>query len=330
MNKIVHLSNTPLVGAPGKISYMSCLNGYDSISIVFSDYPEKGKLSNKFLNHSILWSNQDLFLKNHLINKVENADIIHIHNHINPEHLNYFNFNLEHQKFIYHVHSPLREGPLFDEKSEQFDFKFNRKLVVAQYHPRFFNDFIPVPNLVLELPQLNLKKDDEKLRVMYSPTHNRGGRWNTKYTEELESAMQMLQKMKLLDIVSPSQPLSPHVLLEIRRSCHVTIDEIATGSYHQVSLEGLCCGNVVINNADIFSKMMLSNVANSSALPPFLSSSGYDITEKLFELTRNNELVRLHQKRSFEFYTKHLMPNNLFSIYNKIYKELLNENEENS
>ena len=101
MKTIIHLSNTPLVGAPGKVSYLCNENGYDSLSIAFSDYPEKRKLNNKFLSHSILWDKNDTGMCSILRSKIQHADIIHIHNVIHPDHLNNFNFSLNSQKFIY-------------------------------------------------------------------------------------------------------------------------------------------------------------------------------------------------------------------------------------
>lgn len=323
MHKIVHLSNTPLVGAPGKICALANLHHYHAIAIVFNDYPDKNHLDNKFLSHSILWNENEPYLTEHLIKCVENADIIHIHNDIHPQYLRHFNFSLDTQKFIYQTHSPLREGPLFNEKSDGFDFNFDKKLVIAQYHTRFYNEFTPVPNIVLENPSLKLKEPHEKLRIMYSPTHNQNGRWNTKYSKALDDALHMLKSMQKIDIITLKQPLAPNVLLEIRRSCHVSIDEIATGSYHQVSLEGLCCGNVVINNADIFSNLMLSNVAKSNELPPFYTASSEDIAEKLFNLASNDQLVRNLQQKSNNYYQRYLMPNKLFLRYDEIYKELL-------
>ena len=77
-------------------------------------------------------------------------------------------------KFIYKVHSPLREGPNF-VNYEPNKFYFNKKCVVSQYHPRLYPDYKMLPNLVLEKPTLNLINDDEIPRVLFSPAHKRIG-----------------------------------------------------------------------------------------------------------------------------------------------------------
>lgn len=320
MKKIVHLSNTPLVGAPGKLSYLCSKNGYISCSIVLSDYPEKSGLNEKFMKHSILWNKKIPYLSDQLLSYIEEADIIHLHNDFNL-------FNeipwKENQKFIYHIHSPLREGPVFIDKTNFFNVRFSKKLAVGQYHTRHYSDFIPVPNVVLGMPSKNLAEDGQPLRVMYSPTHNRGGRWNNKFSDELNIAISSLEKMKVIEVIKFQSPLPQDTLLEVRKSCHISIDEISTGAYHQVSLEGLCAGNVVINNSDYFSSFMLSSLVNASELPPFYLCNSRNISKNLIALLSNYDMVRYYQKKSFDFFNTYLNPDNLFKIYNLIYSEVL-------
>ena len=320
MKKIVHLSNTPLVGAPGKLSYLCERNGYVSHSIVLSDYPEKSGLNNKFMKYSLLLDRRIPYLADQLRCYIEEADIIHIHNDFNLFHEFEWKSN---QKFIYHIHSPLREGPVFIDKTKIFDIRFSKKLVVGQYHPRHYPDFIPVPNIVLGVPSKNLVVDDQPLRIMYSPTHTRGGRWNNKYSEELNNVIESLVKTRHIEVVKPQSPLPQDVLLEVRRSCHVSIDEISTGAYHQISLEGLCAGNVVINNADYFSSFVLSSLVDAQEMPPFYLCNSSNFFKRISELLVDYDLVRDYQEKSFQFFNKFLGAEKLFKIYDKIYLEVL-------
>lgn len=322
MKKIVHLSNTPLVGAPGKLSYLCEKNGYLSHSIILGDYPEKSGLNEKFMKYSILWNKKIPYLTDQLLSYIEEADIIHIHNDFNIFHDITWKSN---QKFIYHVHSPLREGPIFIDKTNSFGVNFSKKLVVGQYHPRHYPDFYPVPNIVLGAPSKNLVKDDEPLRVMYSPTHKRGGRWNNKFSEELNTVISSLEKMKSIKIIKLDSPLPQDTLLEVRKTCHVSIDEISTGAYHQISLEGLCAGNVVINNADYFSSFMLASLATAPEMPPFYRCNPSNISKNMIALLANYDLVRDYQKKSFDFFDQYLRADKLFEIYNKIYLEILTD-----
>ena len=180
-----------------------------------------------------------------------------------------------------------------------------------------------MPNVVLSKPSFRLKQSGEKLRVMFSPTHSRGGRWNAKYSPELEEALSAFTRMGKIEVITPQSPLTPLALLEMRKSCHVSIDEIVTGSYHQVSLEGLCSGNVVINNSDFFASIMLSNVSGTKDLPPFFQANPKNISERLLELAMNDDLTRHIQKKSFDFFKNNLLPDHLFKVYDNIYKDIL-------
>lgn len=318
---IVHLSNTPLVGAPGKISKQANVAGYKSSSIVLRDYPIKSGLSNRFIDNSILFDKSNYVLMSIINEKIKKADIIHIHNDIHPEMLPIIRKNSG-AHFIYQVHSPLREGPLYFERELDIPLEFSKNLVIAQYQTRHYPYYTPVPNLVLFEPRISLRKDNEKLKVIFAPSHSRGGRWNSKYSENLVNTLHSLSKLGLIDLIEIKSPLSPNELYELRISSHAIIDEIVTGSYHQVSLEGLGSGNVVINNSDFFSSYMLSSVSGACTLPPFYSVSEQNVSEKLVELARSPVLTREYQQKSYEFFIKNLRPNQLFERYKEIYEEL--------
>ncbi|GGZ77676.1 hypothetical protein GCM10007161_06120 [Ignatzschineria indica] len=322
MANIVHISNTPLVGSPGKISWLANENGFNSASIILRDYPLHGGLAEKFTQNSIVYRDDNKQLSSVVTTLIDQADIIHIHNDVSLEFINKFNFG--NKKIVYQVHSPLREGPLYFERSEFMGLEFSKKLVIAQYQTRHYQDYEPVPNIVLGKPHLKLREDTEKLRVLFSPTHKRGGRWNNKYSHKLINVLKSLSELNLIESIEINKPLSPSDLFELRKTCHVSIDEIVTGSYHQVSLEGLCAGNIVINNSDFFSSYMLASVSNAKMMPPFYIASEFDIGEKLLRLAQDVELTREYQKKSYDYYIENLMPEKLFKVYKSIYEELLN------
>lgn len=320
--KIVHFSSTPLVGAPAKIAAAQRMIGCDSISVYEHDYPSSGGLAGKFVDDCFQYGANDPILLEVLREKIRESQIIHIHNTISNEAIEFIKKNSFAAKFIYHVHSPLREGPLYLNRSDYFGLPFERFLAVAQYQPRHYPDFIPVPNIVIASASLNERKNKSLLRVMYTPTHKRGGRWNSKYSEALENAVDSLRKNKKIEVITPAKPIHPELLMEIRRSCHISIDEIATGAYHQVSLEGLCAGNIVINKADYFSKMMLARFAEG-VFPPFVYADYDNIFDVLNDFSNDEEKVRLIQKNSYEYFDKYLTPTKLINSYINIYHDVL-------
>ncbi len=318
--KIIHLTPTPLVGAPGKIAWAQRQKGFDSTCFTFTDYPSKGPLSNKFVDHSILVepSTQNIF---ELF--LESAEIIHIHNFLPPKIMENVRNKNQKAALVYHAHSPMREGPLYYERGFQGG-EYDLHLVVGQYAGRFYPDFIPVPNIVLDAPSVSLRNEGEKLRIMFSPTHKNGGRWNNKHNSELTHTLTYLDKTGRIELVSPSKPVHPNTLLQMRRSCHVSIDEIATGAFHQVSIEGMLCGNAVINRADFLSKSTFANFSDSE-FPPFLYADGDTIDETLIRLVESVSTTREIQMLTHEYAIKHLDYKEQIKHYENAYKHIVFE-----
>lgn len=318
--KIVHISQTPLVDSPRKIS--DGLNFYtedfQSISIIINDYP--GKLSSLFNNRTLNYYKQNELC----LRKISEADIIHIHNQIEEKvEQEIFSFSNDFVKFVYQVHSPLREGPLFFNYTPT-KIKFDKKLVVGQYQPRFYEDFIIVPNLILENPSLNLIKENEKPKILFSPSHKRiGGRWNDKFSNELIDTLNSLKQLNKIELYLVEN-YSPFELYELRKNIHITIDEIVTGSFHQVSLEGLFCGNVVINNSDFFSDLALQNITYSEQEIPFFKANNKNVNERILNLCDNYKEIQKYQKASYEYAKNQLRVVNLIKHYTNVYKDILN------
>lgn len=318
--RIVHVAPTPLVGAPGKIAAAQRGVGHNAVAVVLKDYPKGGPLEGKFLDNSLV---ADDFTARHVEEVVGQADVVHVHNDIPHDFARKLKELNQAAAYIYQVHSPLREGPLYVDRSADIGLPFRKCLVVGQYHPRHYQDFVPVPNLVLDAPSVSLRKPGEKLRVMFSPSHKaEGGRWTSKYSPELLAATEHLHKLGKIDLVFPSVPVHPSVLMEVRRGCHVSIDEIATGGFHQVSLEGLCAGNVVINRADWFCRAAFAQFCGGN-LPPFVYSDGGSVADVLMRLADDaGETARLQQV-SYDFFSTYCAPSRLVEVFDEVYQQVI-------
>jgi len=317
--KVIHLSNTPLVGAPGKIS--ESLNLYSNLTskwLIEKDYPNKIKDMFKTYGNII-----DKYEE--LEQDLVQCDIIHIHNFISNKLEDFVLSKVSKKcKFIYHVHSPLREGPIFYEFNLKSKIKFDRLLAVGQYQPRFYQNHLIVPNIIMFEPTLNLIKNKDKINILFSPAHYKvGGRWNDKVSDNLNSYYKELSKDKRVQ-THDINGVKPEVLYKLRTTMHITIDEVVTGSFHQVSLEGMAAGNVVINNSDYFSNRALESYSSSNI--PFYRCDDFNIKDRINQLINNYDLIRKHQQESFDFFNNHLKPNKLIKIYTNIYEEVMNEN----
>jgi hypothetical protein len=311
--KIVHLSPTPLVGAPGKIAHAQREIGHDSQCVIFNDYPKSGPLCGFFTSQSIV---MDENTRDFVEGLLSEAEVIHIHNFI-PESLEgWVRTNLGASKLVYHAHSPMREGPLYYDRSDQFDYDV--KLVVGQHWGRLHPKHVSVPNLVLDAPSVSLRKSGQPLKVMYSPTHKHKGRWTSKHSAELVSSLEGLSKLGLIELIAPKVPIPPSALLQMRRKCHLTIDEISTGGFHQVSLEGLCTGNMVLNKADYFSKNNFSRFSEG-CFPPFVYGSDSCIADVLLEYAQSVDKTNAAQMESYNYYLKYCDYRRLVKFYDEAY-----------
>lgn len=313
---IIHISKTPLAGSPSRLSEeLNKLDNVFSCAFIERDYP--GELSGKFIGSSIILDKYSISI---LAKRMETADICHIHNDLTCETIDLVLSNATNCKFVYHVHSPLREGPLFFNNYKAMGIDFAHNIVVGQYHPRHYQDFTPVLNIVPFKPNSAPCTLEKKVRILFSPSHTRiGGRWNDKTSINLEQALSLLSQRNDVEVIIPGK-LSPSALFELRRTCHITIDEIVTGSYHQISLEGLAAGNVVINNSDYLSNMFLEKLSTANSPPPFLRLNNKNITQGLIELLDNKEKIVEIQSASLKYYKKFLNPSKTAQRLMKIYK----------
>ena len=180
-----------------------------------------------------------------------------------------------------------------------------------------------VPNLVTDAPSLQMLEEGEIPRILFSPTHRRkGGRWNDKYSAEVASVLEGLEKTGAARVIL-AEGMAQHALHALRQTVHISIDEVITGAYHQVSLEGLCAGNVVINNADDFSLLVLRHLAGSGEEPPFLRASEKTFARTLRELVADPERIRELQQKSYDYFSNHLVPERLVKRYAYVYGKVL-------
>nr|WP_147309532.1 hypothetical protein [Cupriavidus taiwanensis] len=321
--KVVHFSQTPLVGAPSKIAAATRMVGHYANAICMVDYPASGGLAGKFINDSIVMNGAPPEIERLVDRLLVEADIVHLHNEVTADKVEWILDRAAKARFVYQVHSPVREGPLYIPRAEEFGLPFSAHLVVGQYQPRHYPSYIPVPNIVLDAATCTPRGKGEKMRVMFSPTHARSGRWNGKYSRKLEVAIESLEKMGLIEKVWPEQPVSPNILMALRRTCHVSIDEIVTGAFHQVSIEGLCAGNVVINRADFFSKAMMATCAEAPELPPFVYADDESIADVLVDLARDWERTAMIQAQSSEYFRNYLQPKSLVKSFVRTYHEIV-------
>lgn len=320
MINVVHISKTPLVGAPGNISYyLNALDGFKSYHLYSNDYPDP--LKGFFTKNSIKIDFDSSIKSEWTIRVLRNANIIHIHNDITDDIIDLLSDFSPNARYFYHVHSPLREPPLYVNVPDRLPFVFEKKLCVAQVYPRLYPNYFMVPNIIPHQGVREVIEHNEVFRILFSPTHNRvtNMRFGGKFSPAIKNILDSLSKK--VEIIQPEKPIPPNELLSLRESTDITIDEIVTGGFHQVSYEGLACGNVVINNADELSKMNFAAAINSAELPPFVRCDDYSLEETILSLIQDRAMLFKTKRESLHYYNKYMQPQKLIGAFSKLYIE---------
>jgi hypothetical protein len=129
----------------------------------------------------------------------------------------------------------------------------DRKLVIAQYHPRFYTDARIVPNMIdiWDEGLLPAEKPSDRVRIFFSWATERRGGWGDKGSAETRRILDRIKgryEGRVEVVVMNNKPYRE--CLEAKRSAHICIDECVTGSYHLQSLEGSSVGAATFNALD--------------------------------------------------------------------------------
>ena len=320
--RVLQLSKTPLVGAPGRLN--GALNLFTQITsswVVCEDYP--APLSGLFIADALNLSDGSAMRELSSRSLVE-ADVIHIHNDVSPQLIDLIRDTARVDcRFVWHAHSPLREGPLFIDRSETLGLPWAAKVTIPHYPPRSFPGHEMLPDIVLGQPSCSPLETEAPVRVLFSPTHGRKGlRWGDKVCENLHKTLSWLRLSRSAEVIEV-RGVSPQSLLALRRTTQITIDEVVTGAFHQVSLEGLMCGNCVANAADYFTLTAFQMAVGAKSPPPFVKMTREDVAEQLPRLVKARDRIRSVQEEGREYFTEYLTAERLVQRYVNLYERVL-------
>ena len=210
---------------------------------------------------------------------------------------------------------------------------FTVRCVVSQAWARLYQNFTMIPNVVPEIYgcqdlDLNLKQ------VMFTPSHGKGGRFGFKGADKTERIINKFYKSyksfsrnttkEGVNIIINKQPIRQSSLHVLRSHTHVSIDEIVTGGFHQVSLEALATGGCVINGADIFSLMNFAHSVEAEELPPFITvKDEAEFRRALFQITHDHDFLLDAILQSRKYYKNFLTTRRLGGLIQKKVLDLL-------
>jgi len=304
--KVLHVATTPLAGSPIRMCRLLDDGDYFSaLPMCRKNAYEDGRSFDYDIVYEPLKANDSDHT--YMRSLIEECDILHFHNEAYQYRFGVFADIPPHKPVCVQWHS----GP--DEIAHRLglsivdamNYNAIPTLVVAQKQSRFYPHAIPVPNVVdIRLPEYQaLERDDGVIRICYSPAGDAAP------YEKLCRDKGMNSIISALHVIGKRYPkkVSIHILqgipldqcIQVKQKCHISIDDIKSGGYHMVSLEGFAHGSVTIANPDAAMKEFLSEYTGSPVDElPWFEASEENIVERLSELIEDVDAVYEIGKKS--------------------------------
>lgn len=315
---IVHISRSPLAGAPSRL--VSALNRAG----VKATLLRQGNISDAqraFEPNAVAFNAPNGDVWDFCVETVRSASVVHFHNQASVESLRLLADSGTRAAIVFHFHSPPAERPNFFNHSEYLPVPPAITLVVPHFHPRCYWDAVAIPNIVEGPPSPPTIRDVTPPIVMFSPSHRDGGTWNAKSDAATEDAIAELNHRKDVRVVV-AEGVPFHELIQRRCSAAFSIDEVVTGSYHQVSLEALACGSVAINNADDLAMATFRMAYGVDEPPPFLRCGPAELPNLVIDLARQVSDLEEARRASRSYFERNMRPELLVPLYLDLYRSL--------
>lgn len=329
--RILHLSHTPLVGAPGRICRALNLHpGIDARWAVLDS--QVGNYSSMAFDMDLDW-NQN---RDEVVAIAETADVIHLHNYLGLTSqdfapLDFSAMRNQGRAIVRQFHST----PSFIARYLKTDVAEVLgcplpKLVIAQFQERYYPSARLVPNIVFpddhNTPTLEL---DERLRIGFAPSRfnsARSSRWDTKgYPEtrrllfRLARTMQSLGRKVEIDII---EQVSHAECLSRKAKCHIFLDDLVTGSYHLNTLESLAMGATTLTYLDSRTQSAVYDLTGRIDFPA-INTGLENAHDVLVDLASNPVIALEVGRRSKAWMEMHWNPGNLALHFLNAYREVV-------
>ena len=297
---ILHLSRTPLVNAPGNLSnvFNEMLKS-ESTWFYEQNYPTAIPTP---------YGSKEIFEKKRLAQALDSADHVIVHNFLTDESEQIIRDSLSSATFYRHLHSPQREGPIFQRQLETRNRDKMKCSVVCQYQQTLWSGLRPLPNIVYLSP--TCLPQSEFRGVITNPTHKRGGRYNAKVTQQYSEQINAF-KRNYGHHFYETTGVPIEILHNIRCGFSILIDEVVTGGFHLSSVEGLCSGNIVINGAKDYVIDSFMSCLDIPSRPPFIRSSPATIYDDLTDIALKFDKFKQLRMESKNYFETFLSPHRL-------------------
>ena len=199
-----------------------------------------------------------------------------------------------------------------------------KKLVIAQYHARFYRDAEVVPNMIdIWAPEYQPapKKKNRIVIFMGVASETRTG-WGNKNSEGVRKVFRKIEAKYPSQVeirFLKGRPMKE--VFEAKREADIVVDECQTGSYHLSSLEGCSYQAAVLNNIDTDCVQAIEKVTGQST-HPFLKTDMEGLYNRLEHLVTHPEELRTLQKNSRAWIEKHWDPRDKVQQFIRFFEKL--------
>lgn len=257
--RILHLSDTPLSGAPLRLSNLLKKHNEDIMSahITWTD-----RVGYRDFGYDLLGSRMEKEELEYLI--YEWADIIHYHNRWKRQEVfKHLGKWPPKKPSVIQIHSPRFSENFLEEVNSGIPIA-----VIAQYHVREWPELSYIVPNVVDITEIAPLKRPAGLipKISFAPSNTTCTGWDNKGYHEV---MKILKPMKHsaginLDLIN-QRPFSETI--ERKANADLGIDEIVTGSYHLSGLEYLALGIGCFSGIDSQTEKVLKDLTGCDHQP---------------------------------------------------------------
>jgi len=309
---ILHLCNTALAGAPVHLS--TIINKY-------TEHKSRCILKRTFSSailKNLQWNYDITNPNSHQINQLVNGtDIIHFHN--KP----YLNINVKSQRTLLQFHGQ-PQGYIPNVTFRNFNGK---KLVISQYHPRFYTDALIVPNMIdiWDEKHSPLPKNENKVKIFFGYASELKKSWADKGVSNTQDVLNRIKnkyKDKVIIKIVTNTPYEK--CLQEKRDADIVIDACSdhSKSFHLSSLEGCSVGALVINSMDDVTFDFMKQISQTDS-HPFIICEPKNLENKLQYYINKKDKLREKQTEARQWMETYWDPKILVKYFIRAYENLM-------
>lgn len=332
--KVLHLSDTPLVGAPLRISRaLNRLPGVTSRAAVWRT--KIGVYETLAFDTDLRWEHDRV----EIVKLAQEADVLHLHQTVRPGSQEFPGLDLAGLAaagvpLLRHFHStPQFLAALSGQSVAELLACRIPRVVIAQHPERFVPDAALVPNIVFaeDAAPVLARSAGQPLRIGYAPSRfntARSSRWDTKgYPETLAMLREVVRRSRRAGLAIEVDCIenTPHAeCLNRKAACDVVLDDLVTGSYHLNTLESLVAGRAVITYLDARTQVAQEEITGGHRLP-VLNLGLECAAEVLIELAREPAIARQLGEQAATWMRKHWSPEVMAARFVAIYQQVISQ-----